>query len=75
MKFAMADGRQFTEWRSNCRLNNEIKNKLNITNDHDYRLYLQRNAEKVKSELFVQLPSFKYCPVCEAAVDVKYPMQ
>ncbi len=71
MKFIMADGRAFTEWRSSCRINDEIKNKLNIKDDNDYRLYLQRHGMEVKDKILSKFPAFKYCPVCEQAVEQK----
>lgn len=42
----MDDGRHFTDYRPNCHVNNLVRANNNITNSHDYRMYLTRNAEK-----------------------------
>jgi hypothetical protein len=43
----MADGRHFTDYRPNCLLNNNLKHQTETLNSYDYKLYLQRNAEKI----------------------------
>ena len=41
----MADGRNFTDYRPNYELNNEIMDKNKISNSHNYRVFLSRNAD------------------------------
>lgn len=43
----MEDGRIFTNYMNNTRLNEYIKDANDITNNHEYRLFLQKNAEKM----------------------------
>ena len=43
----MADGRHFTDYRPNCHVNNMIRNKNEVFNSFDYRLFLTINAEKI----------------------------
>lgn len=50
-KNVMQDCRAFTDYNPNCALNEYIKQKHNIVNSTEYRLYLQRNACKIMGEL------------------------
>ena len=43
----MSDGRLFTDYRSNIRVNEYLKYVNGINRDDDYRLFLQSNAEKI----------------------------
>ena len=43
----MSDGRQFTDYRPNCYLNNVIKTDNSITSSFDYRNFLKDNAEEL----------------------------
>ena len=43
----MSDGRSFTDYRPNCEVNNHIIDSNNVTNVHDYRMFLVKNAEKI----------------------------
>ena len=40
------------------------------TNDHEYRLYLQRNAEKIMQDLRpTTSATMKLCPVCKMSLE------
>jgi hypothetical protein len=43
----MSDGRQFTSYISNCKLNSEWMSQVNALDNNSYRKYLQDNAEKM----------------------------
>ena len=43
----MDDGRHFTEYRSNCHINNLIRANNTIMNSHEYRMFLTRNGSKL----------------------------
>jgi hypothetical protein len=43
----MADGRLFTDYRPNAELNRYIEEKNKIKNTHDYRMFLERNGQKI----------------------------
>lgn len=43
----MADGRFFTDYRPNYKLNNMILKDNNVENSFDYRMFLTQNAEKI----------------------------
>ena len=45
----MSDTRQFTNWSSNCSINNDTKKMFNINNNYDYRQFLINNAETIMS--------------------------
>ena len=46
----MADGRLFTDYRPNYELNRYIEEENKIKNTHDYRLFLERNGEKIATK-------------------------
>lgn len=52
-KYAMNDGRQFTDYRSACILNEELKKKYNLSQDnpHFYKSFLEHNAEMLIREM------------------------
>ena len=69
----MSDGRAFTDYHANCQLNKMIQEKYELKNSHDYRLYLQHNAEeimKVLSKCEVK-EDCAVCPVCKMALEYK----
>jgi hypothetical protein len=72
-KFAMSDARVFTDYNPSCELNNTIQNKYKIMNSHQYRGFLQKNAEKIMSDnaKSAQQPDCKLCPVCKDAIEYK----
>lgn len=48
--FQSADGRAFTDYRSPCIRNNELKKKYNLKNEHEYRQFIQKNGLKLIQE-------------------------
>ena len=46
----MSDGRLFTDYRSNTRIEEAIKNSQGIQRDDHYRLYLQKNAQSLMDQ-------------------------
>jgi hypothetical protein len=69
MKFAMQDGRSQGDvvYMPDCAFNNMIQQKYKLNNSHEYRYFLQQNAEKLMNE-FKSSADCKFCPVCEAAL-------
>lgn len=43
----MSDGRNYTEWQSDAKINNIIKKDNNINSNWEYRRFLQQNGEKI----------------------------
>jgi hypothetical protein len=43
----MSDGRQFTDYRPTCDVNNLIASNNNLVSSYDYRQYLIQNADKL----------------------------
>lgn len=41
------DGRAFTEYRSSCEIDNQIKKQNGLTNNYEYKLFLQRNGDSM----------------------------
>jgi hypothetical protein len=72
-KFVMSDARVFTDYNPNCELNNSIQNKYQIKNSHQYRNFLQKNADKIMMDNVknAQQPDCKLCPVCKDAIEYK----
>lgn len=73
-KFAMSDARAFTNYSPNCSLNQVLQQKYNVNNSHEYRYFLQQNAEKVMSDLLAECSEGKecvQCPVCKEALEYK----
>lgn len=73
----MNDGRQFTDYNPSCALNNFLQKKYNASNIHDYRYYLQKNAESIQKE-FLKCASHNIdggdsvsCPVCKETLSWK----
>lgn len=48
----MNDGRTFTNYDSSCKMNEELKQKLNVSNSNEYRLKLQqlKSIEQLKDK-------------------------
>jgi hypothetical protein len=44
MPYLPGDARSFTNWGSSCLNDEVIKKSAKITNDYEYRRYLQKNA-------------------------------
>lgn len=72
-KFTMSDGRAFTDYNTSCTLNKMIQEKYQVGNSHDFRYFLQRNAETVKQDLANCDPkqNCAFCPVCKSAIEYK----
>jgi hypothetical protein len=70
-KYAMSDSRAFTNFLPNCELNNSIQKKYNINNAQEYRIFLQKNATNLMSDM-IKCESTeedcKFCPVCKEKV-------
>ena len=43
----MSDSRCFTSYVSSCQFNENIQNLNNIKTDAEYRIFLQKNADKI----------------------------
>ena len=70
-KYAMSDSRAFTNYFRNFELNNSIQKNYNISSAQEYRYFLQKNADKLRSELFKcdsKEEDCKFCPVCKEAI-------
>lgn len=61
----MQDGRQFTDYRPNCHINNSIVVDNGIQNTYQYRLFLQRNANKLMGLNKNYNKRMADCNVCE----------
>jgi hypothetical protein len=70
-KFVMSDGRAFTNYAPNCEIVRGIQKKYNITSANELRLYMQKNAESIKNDIFEMEHNVVKCPVCEAALAYK----
>lgn len=72
MKFTMSDGRGVGQfWGPNCSLNATLQEKYAPnSSEHDYRLYLQRNAEKIMQDLAPSTDT-KLCPICQESLNYK----
>lgn len=66
-KYVMSDGRNFTDYNASCVLNQAMQKKYNTTNSHDYRFFLQQNADKVMLDMAdcKPDPDCLTCPVCK----------
>lgn len=72
-KYTMSDGREFTDYNPSCSLNDFIQKKYGLTNSHEYRYFLQKNADKVMQDLTNCDPKREcvLCPVCKQALEYK----
>jgi len=57
----MADGRQFTDYRSNCILNNTLANKRSTW---EYKDFLTKNAIQIQGETVKQIEAQTKCTKC-----------
>lgn len=73
MKFVMADGRGTgTHFEPDCQMNHNLQEKFGVTDTHEYRQFLQQNAEKIMKENAVPtVEDHKNCPVCNDALNYK----
>jgi hypothetical protein len=70
-KYVMSDGRFTTSYQPACEFNLSIQKKYNVGSSHDYRYFLQKNAEKLIKELHVSNPDCMICEECEKALQYK----
>lgn len=47
----MQDGRSFTDYRPNCTLNNMVSSSNNTQSSYEYRMFLQRNGNKLRNQI------------------------
>lgn len=64
---------QFTSFQPNCALNQHLNKNGGASNTHQYRRYLQKNANKLMAELrdCTAKDDCKICPVCNKALVYK----
>ena len=67
----MSDGRAFTDYHPSCTLNQLLQEKYKLSNSHDYRYFLQKNADKIRMDLALCEPQQEctICPVCRQALE------
>jgi len=59
----VSDGREFTDYRTRCAINNELMTQLPVKSSYDARIFLQTNAEKLIEEDRQRLiKRFGQCP-------------
>lgn len=68
-KYVMSDGREFTDYKSSCTLNNFIQQKYGLTNSHDYRYFLQTNGNQIMKDLAQCDKVCTLCPVCAESLN------
>ena len=57
----MSDGRLYTNYLLNSKLNSYVKKVNNITDEHDYRNFLQKNASTIMKNEQTYLNNNKRC--------------
>lgn len=72
-KFIMSDQRVFTDYHSSCDLNRMLQEKFKVQNSHEYRYFLQKNAEQIMKEFTdsASKQECKLCPICGKALEYK----
>lgn len=50
MPFYPGDARGFTEYRSSCRIDNELKKNNKVSNDYEYKRFLQQNSDTLMQQ-------------------------
>ena len=67
----MSDGRAFTDYHPSCTLNKLLQEQYQVGNLHDYRYFLQKNADKIRMDMARCEPQqeFTLCPVCKQALE------
>jgi len=70
-KFAMSDGRAFTDYRPNCMVNEKLQQGSGMENSREYRMYLQQNASKIIAANQMKAQSRHKascaCPLCQVS--------
>jgi hypothetical protein len=68
-KYAMADGRAFTDYRPNCQLNEKLQQGSGMNNAREYRMYLQQNAAPImqtqQGKAQARHKAECHCPNCQ----------
>lgn len=69
-KYVSGGAREFTDFTPSCALNQMLQEKYNAKNSHEYRYYLQKNAETVMKDLANcnAKAECEFCPVCKSAI-------
>jgi len=52
----MSDGRAFTNYEPNCQMNKTMETGQGLTNNNDYKTYIQNNAEAVMAMFTTAAP-------------------
>ena len=52
----MSDGRVFTNYLPNCQMNKQMESKQGLTNNNDYKDYIQKNADAVMAMFTSKVP-------------------
>ena len=66
----MADGRNFTDYRPDCYVNNLIRQNNSTYNSFQYRMFLTHNAEKLMNLNRTYACEKNCCGPCQAPYDV-----
>lgn len=65
----MSDGRLYRDWTPNCKTNDKIIEQNNITNNFEYRRFLQQNGTRIMKQN--QMDACDRC--CSCANNIKHP--
>ena len=60
----MQDGRSFTDYRPNCTLNNMVSSSNNNQSSYEYRMFLQRNGNKLRDQILDYNYKMNGCNQC-----------
>ena len=66
----MADGRNFTDYRPDCYVNNLIRQNNSTYNSFQYRMFLTHNAEKLMNLNRTYACEKNCCGPCQSPYDV-----
>lgn len=68
---AMSDGRALTNYLSTCEFENSLKQNFNISNESQYRLFLQHKARDVgkRSKQYPEFNAYWSTSTCPKAAD------
>lgn len=71
--------REFTNYMPNCEINKNIQREHNVPSGHEYRYFLQRNAEMIMKhnlhckDQVTNKMECEFCPMCKDALNYKPP--
>ena len=60
----MSDGRHVTDYRPSCYVHDQIQKQNGIHNSHQYRRFLQQNADKLMAINQMYYESKNHCDSC-----------